>query len=124
MDSNKYDVNLTENTGIPENDWVSLSTPSKGEPVTTVPTEEDATIKPSNSNYRRKSGVKSPVLIFQLCLCIVILTLLFLSKNFLPEYFRLAKEYFDTAINSSMISDGDFSKLNYSSLFTSSDDEA
>lgn len=85
---------------------------------------ETQTANNSELNRKEKAKLKSPVLLFQLCLCLVVLILMFLSKSFLPEYFGIIMDYFDTSMNSSMISDGDFSNLDYSKFFSSTDDEA
>lgn len=107
-----------------ESDWVNLSEMDEHLNPEALSIPETQSQQNTELSRKHKPSVKSPVLLFQLCLCLVILTALFLSKSFLPEYFGIAKEYFDSFLNSSMISDGDFSKLDYSKFFPSTLDEA
>ena len=126
MDENNYVFESNER-GVSDHigsDWVNLSAMDEHLRPEVLNIPEAQNPQDAELISKHKPSVKSPVLLFQLCLCLVILIVLFLSKSFLPEYFGIAKEYFDSFLNSSMISDGDFSKLDYSKFFPSTFDEA
>lgn len=103
-----------------------------GEPLETVETgvkldtDDDA-----SSSSDDKSGVtesvkkrlKTPVLTFQLIVCLLILTLLFLAKTFLFDLYSQFRSWYDTEYNATIFFSGDFSDFDFSGIFASTKDE-
>lgn len=107
--------NLNNNLYDKEN-WVSLSEPvvSKGDALAS---EEVIPVK-------RNSRVNfSPVLTFQLVVCLAFVAMLFICKTFFSNTFSYLFNAYNEAVNTSMYFDGDLSSLDFSPIFSASNDE-
>lgn len=111
--------NYTDN--FYNDEWVDLSQPNTDSSAQL--NEDESTDSEKDKANKKSKPVSSPVLTIQLILCLCVLTILFVLKTFAFEIFSICKTWYDTELNSSMYFSGDFSQLDYSSLFTSTADE-
>ncbi len=80
--------------------------------------DENVSQKPHKSNK-----IISPIITFQLVICILILILIFISKPFLPDLNKRVMDFYNAEISASMIFSGDFRDLDYSTFFGATNDE-
>ncbi len=85
--------------------------------------EPDILREESAETIKIKKSKSSPILTFQLVLCLVVLIVLFLLKTFAINTFTEIKSWYDTELTASLFFSGDFSELDYSSMFSSTNDE-
>ncbi len=113
MDNYKNSNENPENYG-----WQQLAQPQYAENDRSPITEEYKI-----PVVRKKNFSHSSILTFQLVLCIFVLIFLFLSKTFLPSVFYIFKDTYDKEINTSMFFSGDFQDLDFTDMFTATNDE-
>lgn len=77
----------------------------------------------STAPKSEKKRLKTPVLTFQLILCLLILTLLFLGKTFFFDLYSQFRNWYDTEYNATIFFSGDFSEFDFSGIFSSTEDE-
>lgn len=104
-----------------EQEWNELTTPV----IKNDNADEDQLLSNdvSVNKATKKERISSPVLTLQLILCLSILTILFLFKTFAFDLYSVVKNWYDSEVQSTLYFSGDFSDLDYSSLFSSTLDE-
>lgn len=99
--------------------WTELSEPVR---------KQDLLKTPSDKSTKTEEPIKhrtysTPVLTFQLILCLIVLTVLFLLKTFSVGLYANIREWYDTEMSSTLYFSGDLSNIDYSHIFSASSDE-
>lgn len=110
-----------------EDNWSTLGKPvSKKEIIASKETngEDD-----SDSNdavltrVKSKRVAHSPILTFQLIICLLFLTLAYVSKTFFLAQYESVKKEYDKELTASMIFDGKIRDAEYDSMFVVTSNE-
>lgn len=110
--------NFNERQIYTEDDWQSLSTPIVKRAETAT---EDINPEPLNQ-YKVKQNSKHLVLTIQLTFAICVLLFLFVLKFLDTPLFDTIMSWYDTKSSESVIFNGDFESLDFSSLFATADE--
>ncbi len=99
--------------------WTDISRP------TVQPLSEAESVSKESTNPKSSISQKniSPIITFQLIVCILILILIFISKPLIPKLNQFIMNIYNAEISASMIFSGDFKDLDYSSFFGATEDE-
>ncbi len=116
MDNYNLIGNNTEEQG-----WQQLSQPVYAEENQVLCDPEAENGNPQKE--KKKHIVSSPIITFQLAVCLLFITLMYLSKVFMPTLFGAVMDGYDKEISTSMYFSGDFSSVDFSELFTATNDE-
>lgn len=98
--------------------WRQLAKPQYAENEH-LPIEDESVI----TIEKKKKFSSSAILTFQLVLCIVFLITLYLSRAFMPSLFYAFKDIYNKEIGTSMFFSGNFQDLDFTHLFTATNDE-
>lgn len=101
--------------------WSELATPVKKSEESIDTTLEESLQR--TDKVKQKNRVSTPILSIQLSVCLIILTVLFLLNTFNPVVFSKLKSWYDSELTADLYFNGDFSSLDYSLIFNSTDDE-
>lgn len=108
--------NFNNNNIYPDDQWQSLSTPIvKTEAADAADEEPEVTVKP-------KKHSKHPVLTLQLTISLCALLFLFILKFLGTELYNSVINWYEKEISKSVIYNGDFESLDFSSLFSTADE--
>lgn len=109
--------------GAENDNWLTLGAPvTKQESLVTESDNKD--FSHASYNQGNKKAILSPVLTFQLIVCLIVLTLAFVAKTFFIELYETAKTEYDRELTASMYFDGKIKQDNYDAMFTSQTDES
>ncbi len=117
MDNFNIDEHRYDNS-----EWKQVSVPVYGKPEDII-SENSVAQSIAETKSACKVRFRSPVLTFQLILCIAFLTLMFLFSSFLPDLFSVIKSKYDEEINTSVYFNGDFSNFDFTRIFATTNDE-
>lgn len=112
--------NFNDRDFYPEDDWQSLSSPVVKKEVTSVENYDSDTEPEVPQSPKRRS--KHPVLTIQLTFAICVLLFLFVLKFMGTPAFDTVITWYKTEISKSVIFDGDFDSLDFSTLFATADE--
>lgn len=104
-----------------EDKWNEL-TPVTIKSENTNETTSETSVAKSDS-YKSGKKISSPVLTIQLIVCLLLLIILYTFKTFSSELFLDIKNWYNSEVNATLYFSGDFSQLDYSSIFSSTNDE-
>lgn len=115
MDNYNYEKSFTD-----ENQWQSLSQP--------VYNHENLNIDQVVSNEHiqrklRKHKCISPVISFQLIICLAFLAFIYLCRVAMPSLFSMTMDLYDEQLNTSVYFSGDINDLDFSRILSATDDE-
>lgn len=104
-----------------ENGWQQLSQPVYADEGTESVNKE---VENVHKKQKNKRITFSPVITFQLIVCLIFITVMYFSKTFMPSLFNSVVDVYSKEITTSMFFNGDFRKADYLDLFTATNDEA
>lgn len=109
-----------------DDSWHTLAAPvSKNDFVSISETSEDSNYinKVKDKKSKSVNFIFSPILTFQLIVCLFVLTLAFVAKTFFFEQYEAVKSEYDGEITSSMFFDGKIKDNEFDSIFSVTIDE-
>lgn len=110
--------NYNNRNFYPDNDWQSISQPVvKTEVADTDLTQEEAQVE-----VKAKKHSKHPVLTIQLTVSLCVLLFLFIIKFLGTPLYTAVMTWYEKEISKSVIYNGDFESMDFSSLFATDDE--
>lgn len=107
-----------------DDDWKSVTTTEYAKVYSNLPehsNDEEAENEDNNTKKPKKSKVKYPrqyLITFQLIACIIIALIAFAIKGFGGEVYALAREWYYSNLNSSIIFEADGKQINLDNIFS------
>lgn len=111
--------NFNNRNLYPDDDWQSISQPV----VKSEEEDSNFTSQEPKTEPKPKRHSKHPVLTFQLTVSLCVLLFLFIIKFLGTPLYTWVMTWYENEISKSVIYDGDFEGLDFSSLFATDDED-